>query len=140
MIAGGIKSDSGGKASFNRVETADWIDMIPKWLKWLQAWCPSNWNLDNKVLVYHKSVFAAVKDDRQPFLTANGYADLGPSSMKENNHIVILCDGSSPYTLRMRSHTERHGKKYAFESDCCVCGIMDGEAVPETNPITFVLI
>jgi hypothetical protein len=61
--------------------------------------------------------------DRRFFVTKQGFMSIGPDAMKESNIIVILFRGNVPYLVRAVD------PGYKFLEECCVPGLMDGEAV-----------
>ncbi len=60
---------------------------------------------------------------RRFFKTKKGYFGLGPRYMKDEDVIVVLFGGITPYVLR------KMGEHYAIVGECYVHGLMNGEGM-----------
>ncbi|KAH6721662.1 heterokaryon incompatibility protein-domain-containing protein [Leptodontidium sp. MPI-SDFR-AT-0119] len=66
---------------------------------------------------------AAFCDERRFFRTALGYYGIGPCELENDDLIVVLFGGTTPYVLRPTS------EGYKFVGECYVYGLMNGEAI-----------
>ncbi|KAL8748196.1 MAG: hypothetical protein Q9190_000015 [Brigantiaea leucoxantha] len=72
-------------------------------------------------------VLNGIIEDKDMFLTDEGYLGLGPQGLHKDDVVCIFSGGETPFLIR----TAPAGKERIFEfvSECYIHGIMDGEAM-----------
>jgi hypothetical protein len=76
-----------------------------------------------------------IVEDKEMFLTEQGYLGLGQEGVREGDIVCVFCGGDVPFLLRKSEKTP--GILHLL-SECYVHGIMDGEAMKglDKNQIT----
>lgn len=72
---------------------------------------------------FHEAFLSACRG-RRFFVTKNGYMGMGPQTLREGDHVVIIFGGQVPYILRRFDEGT-----LKFVGDSYVPGLMHGEAV-----------
>jgi hypothetical protein len=83
----------------------------------------------------------SIIEDKDMFLTAQGYLGLGHEGFQVGDTVCILSGGDVPFLLR--EHVQEDQKVFLFLGECYIHGVMDGEAMydPKRNPLEqFVIV
>ena len=68
----------------------------------------------------------AIIEDKAMLVTERGYLGLGQEGSQAGDVICILAGGETPFMLRQ---SPAHEGLFQFLGECCVHGVMDGEAM-----------
>ncbi|KAL9033031.1 MAG: hypothetical protein Q9214_007703 [Letrouitia sp. 1 TL-2023] len=136
------REDSTGSATEDRivlpVHGSAGVPLLPEevddrlWHSWWSFMHSPSDFLDPEGLQFNTCVTAATVN-RKFFMTAEGWMGTGPPTARQNDLVVVLNGGLTPYVLRPTwSETSHAGTTYSeftILGDCYVHGIMYGEAM-----------
>ena len=92
-------------------------------------------NLPPSVWAEVSKGIGTIIEDKDMFLTTQGYLGLGHEGFQVGDVVCIFSGGEVPFLLRETTHDSK--KVFRFLSECYVHGVMNGEMMndPKRNPV-----
>ena len=85
-------------------------------------------NLPARVWAEVSKDIGAIIEDKDIFLTTQGYLGLGHEGFAIGDLLCIFSGGEVPFLLRRSGSMPPHDEMFQFLSECYIHGVMDGEA------------